>query len=194
MKSIILFVSLLIPSICFGTYPNNQVIQIYPQQVIQRHSVVFDADTYLGIPGYLGTVDKLKLQQIQQSNLDKETVKNLVGIIERLEQKLNGVAEQPVTQPQKEEIKQTDINTQVFSIFNKNCKNCHVKDNKLKLITENNGLYDLSAIQRWNVFYRTQGSHLINNDKKMPIGGNLSEKDISILEKWAIEKMTQELK
>lgn len=201
MKYLFFLLISVLPTIGLAGYPyhNNQLIQVYQPNIIQRHSVEMDADTYLGLNGYLGTQDKLKLELLRQTDLDKESLKKLIELNKILAEKLlNGPQNQQLEKnPEKEEVKTNDLDRLTYEIFKKNCYQCHTEasNNGIKLITNSGGLYNLSALDRSNVYLRVTGDIPELGLQHMPKGGQkLSEKDIGVLRAWSMRKIQEEKK
>lgn len=197
MKYLYFLIILLLPIVVSATPPYHYNY-VYPQQtIIQRHTVEFDADTYLGLNGYNGVQDKLKLENARQNQVDSETIKTLA---EALKLALGGNGALPQTEKITEEPKKSELSLdrEVYNIFKANCAGCHSEgaSGGLKLLAKD-GLYDLSAVQRSKVYFRTTGPNLLKEMglPLMPLNKSpLSDNDIKILYKWALQKINQEKK
>lgn len=199
MKYILFLFLAILPSLALATYP-NQVIQIqgaYPQNVVQRHTVEFDAQTYLGLNGYTGVVDKLKSQQLKQNQIDSATLADLISILKKVleNQKTTDIS---VPQPSQPTPTTSDsLDKQVYNIFKSKCANCHsdaTASGGLKLITNNGGLYNLNANDRNEIYYRTAGGVLSELKLDlMPRGAPpLSDSEVKTLGIWALKKTREE--
>jgi mono/diheme cytochrome c family protein len=193
MRFLAFILSLLIPVSAFATYPN--VIQVYPQNIIQRHSVQFDADTFLGLPGYYGVMDKQKIELGKQSQIDKENLNLALKII--LQNGGGNPVQSPIVAPQKEIAAEVDsLDKQVYNIFKKNCASCHnetTASGGLKLITKDGGLYNLSGSDRSMVYFRTNNAIRELSLALMPQNGTaLQDNEVNTLKVWAVKKLREE--
>jgi mono/diheme cytochrome c family protein len=196
MKYTLFLLLFLFPATLFAgdnriIYPNHQ------QNLIQRHTVEFDKDTFLGLDGYYGQIDKLKIEAERQKGADKQALLDLIEILKDLI-KTNKTATPPPPMPEVEKPqmpeppKNSDLDKQVFQIFKTNCGNCHNEtksSGNLKLIS-NGGLYNLSGETRSKVYFRTSGVGIKSHNLSiMPPGKPLKDEDVETLASWAVQKL-----
>ena len=208
MRFILFLLLSLLASTVYATNP-AVIVQQNPV-IVKRHITEFDANSYLGLQGYYSVMDRAKIELAQNHELDRKALSDLTTIVKTLLERQNcqpmsqpTIPQPPVEQPpapqpaQNQGLTGSDLDKKVYAIFTKNCASCH-SDTKtsggLKLVTAN-GLYDLSAKQRFNIHFRTFGVNLKTFNKAlMPLNGNsLSDADVSTLYDWACAKLLQEL-
>lgn len=111
--------------------------------------------------------------------------------------------QKPKPQPEQPSTPNNGLDQKVFSIFKKNCSDCHgynKADAGLQLVgKEENGeewLADLTLPERTLVHYRTAGIGLkAHGDKLMPLNGTpLQDSDIETLRQWVVAKAKVDMK
>lgn len=199
MKFIIPILLIFIPTFCWATPP---IVVVQQPTVIQRHTVQFDAQTYLGLNGYYGAIDKQKQENLQLQQLDNQSIRTLVEILKGvLDKQATPITPTPnvsipIVPKNPSPTVGNDLDKQVYNIFKTNCASCHsdkTASGGLKLVTDN-GLYNLSALDRSNIYFRTNAAHLKElNLNSMPLNKPvLNDNDVKILAIWAISKIQHE--